>query len=60
MFLDSAAGETLLFPQVCFLFFFFFFQKVNLGNWVTNSQLDFKYNLAEKMDQPSFLQVVDR
>ncbi|KAI6079452.1 Cytokine receptor common subunit beta-like protein [Aix galericulata] len=37
-----------------------YLEKVNLGNWVTNSQLDFKYNLAEKMDQPSFLQVVDR
>ncbi|XP_005016046.4 cytokine receptor common subunit beta [Anas platyrhynchos] len=37
-----------------------YLEKVNLGNWVANSQLDFKYNLAEKMDQPSFLQVVDR
>ncbi|NXK49800.1 IL3RB protein, partial [Chauna torquata] len=35
--------------------------KVHLGNWLTSSQLDFsKYNLSEKMDQPSFLQVVDR
>ncbi|NXI66727.1 IL3B2 protein, partial [Anseranas semipalmata] len=35
--------------------------KVYVGNLLTNSQLDFnKYNLSEKMDQPSFLQVVDR
>ncbi|XP_040400726.1 cytokine receptor common subunit beta-like [Cygnus olor] len=37
-----------------------YLEKVHLGNWLTNSQLDFKYNLPEKMDQPSFLQVVDR
>ncbi|XP_050756149.1 cytokine receptor common subunit beta-like [Gymnogyps californianus] len=35
--------------------------KVRLGNWPTSSQLDFnKYNLSEKMEQASFLQVVDR
>ncbi|KAK4831613.1 hypothetical protein QYF61_018373 [Mycteria americana] len=35
--------------------------KVHLGNWPTSSQLDFnKYNLSEKMEQASFLQVVDR
>uniref|UniRef100_A0A8B9BEF7 Fibronectin type-III domain-containing protein n=1 Tax=Anser brachyrhynchus TaxID=132585 RepID=A0A8B9BEF7_9AVES len=37
-----------------------YLEKAHLGNWLTNSQLDFKYNLPEKMDQPSFLQVVDR
>lgn len=63
---------SLFMRTVCFLtqllvihFFFLmsafsFFQKAHLGNWLTNSQLDFKYNLPEKMDQPSFLQVVDR
>ncbi|XP_059672756.1 cytokine receptor common subunit beta [Gavia stellata] len=36
-------------------------QKVHLGNWTTSSHLDFnKYNLSEKMEQSSFLQVVDR
>ncbi|XP_074932461.1 cytokine receptor common subunit beta-like [Phalacrocorax aristotelis] len=35
--------------------------KVHLGNWPTSSQLDFnKYNFSEKMEQASFLQVVDR
>ncbi|NWS55373.1 IL3B2 protein, partial [Chunga burmeisteri] len=35
--------------------------KAHLGNWPTSSQLDFnKYNLSEKMEQASFLQVVDR
>ncbi|NXF41786.1 IL3B2 protein, partial [Nyctibius bracteatus] len=35
--------------------------KVHLGNRSTSSQLDFnKYNLSEKMEQASFLQVVDR
>ncbi|XP_010583759.1 PREDICTED: LOW QUALITY PROTEIN: cytokine receptor common subunit beta-like [Haliaeetus leucocephalus] len=35
--------------------------KVPLGNQPTSSQLDFnKYNLSEKMEQASFLQVVDR
>ncbi|XP_075609390.1 cytokine receptor common subunit beta-like isoform X4 [Balearica regulorum gibbericeps] len=35
--------------------------KVHLGNWPTSSQLDFnKYNLSEKMEQASFLQVVGR
>ncbi|XP_062444567.1 cytokine receptor common subunit beta [Rhea pennata] len=35
--------------------------KVHLGNWLTNSQLDFnKQNFSEKMEQASFLQVVDR
>ncbi|KAF1664154.1 Interleukin-3 receptor class 2 subunit beta, partial [Aptenodytes patagonicus] len=35
--------------------------KVHLGNWPTSSQLDFNnYNLSEKMEQASFLQVVDR
>ncbi|NXJ88029.1 IL3B2 protein, partial [Corythaixoides concolor] len=35
--------------------------KVNLGNWPTSSQLDFnKYNLSEKVEKASFLQVVDR
>nr|XP_013802553.1 PREDICTED: cytokine receptor common subunit beta-like [Apteryx mantelli mantelli] len=35
--------------------------KVHLGNWLTNSQLDFnKHNFSEKMEQASFLQVVDR
>ncbi|NXE85472.1 IL3B2 protein, partial [Cochlearius cochlearius] len=35
--------------------------KVHLGNWPASSQLDFnKYNLSEKMEQASFLQVVDR
>ncbi|NXN70245.1 IL3B2 protein, partial [Himantopus himantopus] len=35
--------------------------KVPLGNWPTSSLLDFnKYNLSEKMEQASFLQVVDR
>ncbi|XP_049677609.1 cytokine receptor common subunit beta-like isoform X2 [Accipiter gentilis] len=35
--------------------------KVPLGNRPTSSQLDFnKYNLSEKMEQASFLQVVDR
>ncbi|NWQ89313.1 IL3B2 protein, partial [Burhinus bistriatus] len=36
-------------------------RKVHLGNWPTSSLLDFnKYNLSEKMEQASFLQVVDR
>ncbi|KAF1474702.1 Interleukin-3 receptor class 2 subunit beta, partial [Pygoscelis antarcticus] len=35
--------------------------KVHLGKWPTSSQLDFNnYNLSEKMEQASFLQVVDR
>ncbi|NWS68271.1 IL3RB protein, partial [Crotophaga sulcirostris] len=35
--------------------------KVHLGNWPTSSQLDFnKYNLSEKMEQASILQVEDR
>ncbi|XP_040450684.1 cytokine receptor common subunit beta [Falco naumanni] len=35
--------------------------KVHLGNWPTSSQLDFnKYSFSDKMDQASFLQVVDR
>ncbi|NXC97408.1 IL3B2 protein, partial [Certhia familiaris] len=35
--------------------------KRHLGSWPTNNQLDFnKYNLSEKMEQASFLQVVDR
>ncbi|NXY23989.1 IL3B2 protein, partial [Atrichornis clamosus] len=35
--------------------------KGHLGNWPTRNQLDFnKYNLSEKMEQASFLQVVDR
>ncbi|NXS16322.1 IL3B2 protein, partial [Mystacornis crossleyi] len=35
--------------------------KGHLGRWPTNNQLDFnKYNLSEKMEQSSFLQVVDR
>ncbi|NWW65168.1 IL3B2 protein, partial [Ifrita kowaldi] len=35
--------------------------KGHLGSWPTSNQLDFnKYNLSEKMEQASFLQVVDR
>ncbi|XP_074757439.1 cytokine receptor common subunit beta-like isoform X2 [Athene noctua] len=35
--------------------------KVHLGNWPTSSQLDLnKYNLSERMEQASFLEVVDR
>ncbi|CAM9978036.1 unnamed protein product [Bubo scandiacus] len=35
--------------------------KVHLGNWPTSSQLDLnKCNLSEKMEQASFLEVVDR
>ncbi|NXQ35321.1 IL3B2 protein, partial [Alaudala cheleensis] len=35
--------------------------KGHLGNWPTNNQLDFnKYNLSEKTEQASFLQIVDR
>ncbi|NXP75610.1 IL3B2 protein, partial [Ramphastos sulfuratus] len=35
--------------------------KVHLANWSASSQLDFnKYNLSERMEQASFLQVVDR
>ncbi|NWV29925.1 IL3B2 protein, partial [Origma solitaria] len=35
--------------------------KGHLGSWSTSNQLDFnKYNLSEKMEQASFLQVVDR
>ncbi|XP_010157230.1 PREDICTED: cytokine receptor common subunit beta-like, partial [Eurypyga helias] len=35
--------------------------KAHLGNWLASSQLDFnKYNFSEKMEQASFLQVVDR
>ncbi|NWV98693.1 IL3B2 protein, partial [Machaerirhynchus nigripectus] len=35
--------------------------KGHLGNWPTSNQLDFnKYNLSEKTEQASFLQVVDR
>ncbi|NXG20181.1 IL3B2 protein, partial [Grallaria varia] len=35
--------------------------KVHLGQWPTSSQLDFnKYNLSEKMEPASFLQVLDR
>ncbi|NWW81612.1 IL3B2 protein, partial [Climacteris rufus] len=35
--------------------------KGHLGSWPTSIQLDFnKYNLTEKMEQASFLQVVDR
>ncbi|NXC44027.1 IL3RB protein, partial [Penelope pileata] len=38
-----------------------YLEKVHPGNWLTSSQLDFnKCSLSEKMDQPSFLQVVDR
>ncbi|KAM8820033.1 cytokine receptor common subunit beta-like [Eudromia elegans] len=38
-----------------------YLQKVHLENWLTNGQLDFnKHNFSEKMDQASFLQVVDR
>ncbi|NWT94479.1 IL3B2 protein, partial [Urocynchramus pylzowi] len=34
--------------------------KGHLGSWPTSNQLDFnKYNLSEKMEQASFLQVVD-
>ncbi|NXQ54419.1 IL3B2 protein, partial [Anthoscopus minutus] len=33
----------------------------HLGSWTTSNQLDFnKYSLSEKMEQASFLQVVDR
>ncbi|NWT67719.1 IL3B2 protein, partial [Prunella himalayana] len=35
--------------------------KGHLGSWPASNQLDFnKYNLSEKMEQASFLQVVDR
>ncbi|NXD33716.1 IL3B2 protein, partial [Copsychus sechellarum] len=35
--------------------------KGHLGSWPTSNQLDFnKYNLSEKMEQASFLHVVDR
>ncbi|NWR42141.1 IL3B2 protein, partial [Regulus satrapa] len=35
--------------------------KGHLGSWPKSNQLDFnKYNLSEKMEQASFLQVVDR
>ncbi|NXA06694.1 IL3RB protein, partial [Sapayoa aenigma] len=35
--------------------------KAHLGNWPTNNHLDFnKCNLSEKMEQASFLQVLDR
>ncbi|NWR33421.1 IL3B2 protein, partial [Tachuris rubrigastra] len=35
--------------------------KAQLGNWPTSNQLDFnKYNPSEKMEQASFLQVLDR
>ncbi|NXK34197.1 IL3B2 protein, partial [Piprites chloris] len=35
--------------------------KAHLGNWPTSNELDFnKYNLSEKMEQASFLQVLDR
>ncbi|NWX58553.1 IL3B2 protein, partial [Promerops cafer] len=35
--------------------------KGHLGSWPTSNQLDFnKYNLSEKIEQASFLQVVDR
>ncbi|NXG09233.1 IL3RB protein, partial [Sakesphorus luctuosus] len=35
--------------------------KAHLGQWPTSSQLDFnKYNLSEKMEQASYLQVLDR
>ncbi|XP_010295022.1 PREDICTED: cytokine receptor common subunit beta-like, partial [Phaethon lepturus] len=38
-----------------------YLRKVQLGKPPTSSQLDFnKYNLSEKMEQASFLQVVDR
>ncbi|OXB52014.1 hypothetical protein ASZ78_005768, partial [Callipepla squamata] len=38
-----------------------YLKKVPLGNWHASSQLDFnKCSLVENMDQPSFLQVVDR
>ncbi|XP_010211301.1 PREDICTED: cytokine receptor common subunit beta [Tinamus guttatus] len=38
-----------------------YLQKVHLGNWLTNSQVDFnKHSFSEKMDQASFLQVEDR
>ncbi|NXD10038.1 IL3RB protein, partial [Nothocercus nigrocapillus] len=38
-----------------------YLQKAYLGNWLTNSQLDFnKHSVSEKMEQASFLQVVDR
>ncbi|NWS98982.1 IL3B2 protein, partial [Mionectes macconnelli] len=35
--------------------------KTQLGNWPASNELDFnKYNLSEKMEQASFLQVLDR
>ncbi|NXY28433.1 IL3B2 protein, partial [Pomatorhinus ruficollis] len=35
--------------------------KGHLGSWPTSNQLDFnKYNLSEKMEQASFLQVMDK
>ncbi|NXP23391.1 IL3B2 protein, partial [Scytalopus superciliaris] len=35
--------------------------KTRLGQWPTSSQLDFnKYNVSEKIEQASFLQVLDR
>ncbi|XP_027519541.1 cytokine receptor common subunit beta isoform X1 [Corapipo altera] len=35
--------------------------KPQLGNWPTSNQLDFnKYNFSEKMEQASFLQILDR
>ncbi|XP_050179698.1 neutrophil cytosol factor 4 isoform X1 [Myiozetetes cayanensis] len=35
--------------------------KAQLGNWSTSNQMDFnKYSLSEKMEQASFLQVLDR
>ncbi|XP_059329163.1 cytokine receptor common subunit beta [Ammospiza nelsoni] len=35
--------------------------KGHLGSWPTSNQLDFnKYNLSEKMEQASFLQVLDK
>ncbi|XP_065713527.1 cytokine receptor common subunit beta-like isoform X2 [Patagioenas fasciata] len=38
-----------------------YLEKVHLGNCPTSNQLDFnKYNVSEKMEQASFLQVVDR
>ena len=55
--LDSPAGKT---PFMSALLSFLF-QKVPLRNECASRQLDInKCSLAENMDQPSFLQVVDR
>ncbi|NXY62067.1 IL3B2 protein, partial [Callaeas wilsoni] len=38
-----------------------YLRKGHLGSWPTSNQLDFnKYSLSEKMEQASFLQVMDR